>query len=226
MRSYHGHWGPGLRSTRTWPIIFIFSMNVHCQAVSRHSRQYSFHFLLKNKLPASLPLLVSPPLCWQHEGNFYAIIAAEKEVFMLSKTQSTLLQCTQGSAQALKLMLTQYSAQWSLVRRADRRGRVNTDNSPWFCFNSGTNFDKCSQTSSHYLDRRCLPYLSCLLKMFFLLPNFPCFKPIMCQRQLLITFCALVKYGEERLQLSIWWMFSIFQENFSFRCSLSLKELW
>ena len=131
MRSYHGHWGPGLRSTRTWPIIFIFSMNVHCQAVSRHSRQYSFHFLLKNKLPASLPLLVSPPLCWQHEGNFYAIIAAEKEVFMLSKTQSTLLQCTQGSAQALKL--TQYSAQRSLVRRADRR-RVNTDNSPLILF--------------------------------------------------------------------------------------------
>ena len=55
------------------------------------------------KQTASLPLLVSPPLCWQHEGNFYAIITAEKEVFMLSKTQSTLLQCTQGSAQALKL---------------------------------------------------------------------------------------------------------------------------
>ena len=122
---------------------------------------------------------------------------------------------------AQRRLSSSHNTQWSLVRRADRRGRVNTDNSPWFCFNSGTNFDKCSQTSSHYLDRRCLPYLSCFLKMFFLLETFPCFKPIMCQRQLLITFCALVKYGEERLQLSIWWMFSIFQENFSFRCSLS-----
>ena len=58
----------------------------------------------------------------------------------------------------------------------------------------------------------------------FLLPTFPCFKPIMCQRQLLITFCALVKYGEERLQLSIWWMFSIFQEHSSFCSSLSLLK--
>ena len=86
MRSYHGHWGSGLRGTRTWSIIFIFPMTVHCQAVSRHSRQYSFHFSVE-KQTAGLP---PSPLCWQHEGNFYAIIAAEKEVFMLSKTQSTL----------------------------------------------------------------------------------------------------------------------------------------
>ena len=27
MRSYHGHWGSGLRGTRTWSIIFIFSLS-------------------------------------------------------------------------------------------------------------------------------------------------------------------------------------------------------
>ena len=80
-------------------------MSIVREALSRHSRQYSFHFSVE-KQTAGLP---PSPLCWQHEGNFYAIIAAEKEVFMLSKTQSTLLQCTQGSAQDLEL--TQGSAQ-------------------------------------------------------------------------------------------------------------------
>ena len=52
-------------------------MNVHCPAVSPHIPGNILSiFLLKNKLPPP-PLLVSLPL-WQHEGNFYAIIAAEK----------------------------------------------------------------------------------------------------------------------------------------------------
>ena len=39
-------------------------------------RQYSFHFSVEKQ--AARPLSPPPAGNWQHEGNFYAIIASEK----------------------------------------------------------------------------------------------------------------------------------------------------
>ena len=60
-------------------------------------------FLLKNK-PRPLHCRCSPPPAgnWQHEGNFYAIIASEKWLFTVNKTLSTLLPPPPDS-QCLKL---------------------------------------------------------------------------------------------------------------------------
>ena len=57
-------------------------------------------FLLKNKRLVPSPLLAAGN--WQHEGNFYAIIASEKWLFTVNKTLGTLLPPPPDS-QCLKL---------------------------------------------------------------------------------------------------------------------------
>ena len=147
--------------TNCLPLLFLCpSLSGNMKVISMLSSQQRNKFLCRAK----------------HRALYYIVHTQQsgEEWSCHSLTAQSLQNKTKGNLNVLFLVTIQRDTEStnqrtnkpSFVKWANDKRRVNSDNLPWFFFNSETNSDKCSQTSGHYPDRRCLPDLSYFLKIF------------------------------------------------------------